>query len=68
MLRRNKRADDLYPTLVHALDVPGPSVVDVPIDYRESLRLTHRLGSLMRRDGSAGASPHHPGPGLGANP
>jgi acetolactate synthase-1/2/3 large subunit len=48
---RPATADDLYPTLMRALDVPGPSVVEVPIDYRENLRLTQRLGSLMRGDG-----------------
>ena len=36
---------------MRALDVPGPAVVEVPIDYRENLRLTERLGSLMRGDG-----------------
>ena len=40
-----------YPTLMRALDVDGPSLVEVPIDYRENLRLTERLGSLMRSDG-----------------
>ncbi len=39
-------AADLYPTLMRALDVPGPSLVEVPIDYRENLRLTERLGGL----------------------
>jgi acetolactate synthase-1/2/3 large subunit len=48
---RPATADDLYPTLMRALDVPGPSVVEVPIDYRENLRLTQRLGELMRGDG-----------------
>jgi len=48
---RPATADDLYPTLMRALDVPGPSVVEVPIDYRENLRLTLRLGELMRGDG-----------------
>ena len=48
---RPATADDLYPTLMRALEVPGPSVVEVPIDYRENLRLTQRLGSLMRSDG-----------------
>ncbi len=42
---------DLYPTLMRALDVPGPTLVEVPIDYRENLRLTERLGAL-----SGGAS------------
>jgi acetolactate synthase-1/2/3 large subunit len=48
---RPATADDLYPTLMRALDVPGPAVIEVPIDYRENLRLTERLGSLMRGDG-----------------
>jgi thiamine pyrophosphate-dependent acetolactate synthase large subunit-like protein len=39
-------AADLEPTLRRALDVDGPAVVDVPIDHRENLRLTHRLGAL----------------------
>jgi acetolactate synthase-1/2/3 large subunit len=48
---RPATADDLYPTLMRALEVDGPSVVEVPIDYRENLRLTQRLGELMRGDG-----------------
>jgi acetolactate synthase-1/2/3 large subunit len=48
---RPATADDLYPTLMRALEVPGPAVVEVPIDYRENLRLTERLGALMRGDG-----------------
>jgi len=28
------------------LDVDGPSLVEVPIDYRENLRLTEHLGAL----------------------
>ena len=43
---RPETADDLYPTLMRALDVDGPSVVDVPIDYAENVRLTERLGGL----------------------
>jgi acetolactate synthase I/II/III large subunit len=43
---RPASAGDLYPTLQRALAVNGPSVVDVPIDYRENLRLTERLGAL----------------------
>ena len=31
---------------MRALEVPGPSLVEVPIDYRENLRLTERLGAL----------------------
>ena len=37
---------DLYPTLMRALEVDGPSLVEVPIDYRENLRLTEHLGAL----------------------
>jgi acetolactate synthase I/II/III large subunit len=37
---------DLLPTLRRALDVEGPSLVEIPIDYRENLRLTERLGAL----------------------
>jgi acetolactate synthase I/II/III large subunit len=43
---RPASAADLLPTLRRALDVAGPSVVEVPIDYRENLRLTERLGAL----------------------
>ena len=37
---------DLYPTLMRALAVDGPALVEVPIDYRENLRLTEHLGAL----------------------
>jgi acetolactate synthase-1/2/3 large subunit len=37
---------DLLPTLRRALDVDGPALVEIPIDYRENLRLTERLGAL----------------------
>jgi acetolactate synthase-1/2/3 large subunit len=43
---RPESANDLYPTLMRALEVGGPSVVDVPIDYAENLRLTEHLGAL----------------------
>ena len=43
---RPASAADLYPTLMRALEHDGPALVDVPIDYRENLRLTERLGSL----------------------
>ena len=29
-----------------ALEVDGPALVEVPIDYRENMRLTERLGAL----------------------
>ena len=43
---RPTSADDLAPTLRRALDVDGPALVEVPIDYRENLRLTEHLGAL----------------------
>jgi acetolactate synthase I/II/III large subunit len=43
---RPESAADLAPTLHRALDVDGPSLVEVPIDYRENLRLTEHLGAL----------------------
>ncbi|HEX9045081.1 MAG TPA: thiamine pyrophosphate-dependent enzyme, partial [Candidatus Limnocylindrales bacterium] len=43
---RPETAAELGPTLRRALDVPGPALVEVPIDYRENLRLTDRLGAL----------------------
>jgi len=43
---RPASAGDLLPTLRQALDVSGPTLVEVPIDYRENLRLTERLGAL----------------------
>jgi acetolactate synthase I/II/III large subunit len=45
---RPSSAADLYPTLLRALEVDGPSVVEVPIDYAENLRLTEHLGALSR--------------------
>jgi hypothetical protein len=32
--------------MMNGLDIDGPALVEVPIDYRENLRLTERLGSL----------------------
>jgi hypothetical protein len=31
---------------MRALEHDGPSLVEVPIDYRENLRLTEHLGAL----------------------
>lgn len=39
-------ADELLPTLRAALDEPGVSIIACPVDYRENLRLTDRLGEL----------------------
>ena len=48
---RAESAQELGGVLRRALDHDGPSVVDVPIDYRENLRLTERLGELTATDG-----------------
>jgi acetolactate synthase I/II/III large subunit len=37
-------ADDLLPTLKRALDLDQPSLIEVPVDYRENLHLAERLG------------------------
>jgi len=33
---------------MRALEHDGPALVDVPVDYRENLRLTERLGGLSQ--------------------
>jgi acetolactate synthase I/II/III large subunit len=33
------RPDDIVPTLKRALDMPGPVVVGVPVDYRDNHHL-----------------------------
>lgn len=43
---RPTSTDELYPILRKALELDGPAVIDVPIDYRENVRLTERLGAL----------------------
>jgi len=44
---RVTRIDDLVPTILAALAEPGPSVIDVPVDYRDNLR---RLGGDLLAD------------------
>jgi len=41
-----KRSRDLRPALEEALAEPGPTLIVIPIDYRENERLTERLGSI----------------------
>jgi acetolactate synthase I/II/III large subunit len=43
---RPSSSADLARCLAAALAVDGPALVEVPIDYRENLRLTDRLGAL----------------------
>jgi len=42
-----KNSADLAATLRQALDEKGPSLVVVPIDYRENMLLTERLGNIV---------------------
>ena len=44
---RVESARGLAPVLAEALAWPGPSIVDVPVDYRENPKLTARLGQLV---------------------
>jgi acetolactate synthase-1/2/3 large subunit len=41
-----ENSSDLAPTLESALDEPGPSLVIIPIDYAENMKLTKRLGDI----------------------
>jgi acetolactate synthase-1/2/3 large subunit len=42
-----ERADDFAPTLERALALDLPSIIAVPIDYRENHRLTEALGEVQ---------------------
>jgi acetolactate synthase-1/2/3 large subunit len=47
---RIDRAADLLPTLREAIARRGITVIDCPVDYRENVILTDRLGALVCRD------------------
>jgi acetolactate synthase-1/2/3 large subunit len=44
---RVEGADEVVPALEAAFASRMPCVVDVPVDYRENLKLTERLGQLV---------------------
>jgi acetolactate synthase I/II/III large subunit len=44
---RVQSADELIPALEAAFAGRGPCLIDVPIEYRENLKLTERLGQLV---------------------
>lgn len=44
---RIEAADELFPALKAALEGNAPAVVSCPVDFRENLRLTERLGKLV---------------------
>ncbi len=47
---RIEKASDLLPTLRAAMRTPGVTVIDCPVDYRENVFLTERLGTLVCKD------------------
>jgi acetolactate synthase I/II/III large subunit len=47
---RVESATDLLPALHAALARKGVTVIDCPVDYRENMYLTERLGALVCRD------------------
>lgn len=42
-----KSSDELRPALEEAFRQPGPALIGVPVDYRENLKLTERLGKIV---------------------
>ena len=44
---RVENARDLNPTLLKAFEADRPVLLSLPIDYRENLKLTKRLGSIQ---------------------
>lgn len=44
--RRLHRADEIGPALAEAFSQPGPALLSLPVDYRENLKLTDRLGRI----------------------
>lgn len=44
---RIDRAEDLLPTLARALQQNTVSIIDCPVDYRENLKLTAKLGEMV---------------------
>ena len=44
---RVEAADELVPALESAFAGPGPCLLEVPVDYRENLKLTERMGQLV---------------------
>ncbi len=43
---RLEKTEDFLPLLRKAIAIPGPVIIDCPIDYRENLKLTARLADL----------------------
>jgi acetolactate synthase-1/2/3 large subunit len=44
---RVEAAGELAPALKRAFESPGPVMIEVPVDYRENLKLTERMGQIV---------------------
>lgn len=55
---RVEAAHEPIPALNEALASPAPSLVDVPVDYRENFKLTERMGQLVCRYETSGGKGH----------
>jgi acetolactate synthase-1/2/3 large subunit len=44
---RVEKASQLIPTLDEAFKQATPAIIDLPVDYRENLKLTERLGQII---------------------
>ncbi len=44
---RVERSEDLYPLLTRALADNTVSIIDCPVDYRENMKLTAKLGEMV---------------------
>ena len=42
-----KNGEELRPALEEAFAQPGPALIAVPVDYRENVKLTERLGKMV---------------------
>jgi acetolactate synthase-1/2/3 large subunit len=42
-----KHPEELRPALEEAFTQPGPAIIAVPVDYRENVKLTERLGRIV---------------------
>ncbi|MBI5042079.1 MAG: hypothetical protein HZB57_13035, partial [Gammaproteobacteria bacterium] len=41
------RPEELRPALEEAFRQSGPAIISVPVDYRENVKLTERLGKIV---------------------
>ena len=46
VMRAIKAAEEIVPTLEEAFNQDKPALIAVPVDYRENMKLTDRLGKV----------------------